>query len=266
MAVQLPTRAKIIKTIYERIKVAGVFLGEVAVMATLGSAHGTALVLNFDGEGVEMSAVNDFSVLPTTTDYYRLPSSAMIDAIKGILSSHVSGMNEDSWSLPASLQESLQKDLNTGVNEFLSMVLVSSDHKSILIGEECSIPVEVFSEAFEDVFRSESPTLMDALASVISRVEADRRAIVMNHVIVTGEFPALSLLAAALRRALFNSSVMAISDYPADNQPTTIAFRGIPDYYIEVKDIGLPSIAWFGATLAGKYAFADSRTFIPSKN
>lgn len=73
IAIQLPLRSKLIKAIYERLRVAGVFLGELACMATAGSNHGTSLVLNFDdGEGVEIAAVNDFSLVTSAVDYFAL--------------------------------------------------------------------------------------------------------------------------------------------------------------------------------------------------
>ncbi len=267
VAVQLPTRAKIIKTIYERLPLAGVFLGEVSVMAALGSAHGTALVFSFDRESVEVAAVSDFSLVPSAVESFSVDSNAIFEAIKSVLVGRVSGMSDDSWSLPACLQEAIQKDPEAGIKELLSSLTLASDRKSVLIGDEASLPVEPFAEALNAIFLDSScPSLIDVVSSVLSRVDSERRAIILNHVIVSGECASLELVSGALNQALTHSSAMAVSDFSGDNQPTTMAFRGIPEYYHEIKTTAKASIAWFGATLTGKYAFSDSKTFIPSKN
>ena len=266
VAVQLPSRAKIIKTIYERIPLAGVFLGEVSVMAALGSAHGTALVFSFEAESVEIAAVNDFSVIPIAVESCPVDSSAIFEAIKDVLVARVSGMSDDSWSLPASLQEAIQKDSVAGTKEFLASLSVAADRKSVLIGDDVTLSMEPFADALVPILVDSCPSIIDVVCSVLSRVESERRAIVLNHVIVSGECASLELISGTLHQALTRSSAMAVSDYSADSQPTVMAFRGIPDYYHEIKNSAKASISWFGATLAGKYAFADSKTFIPSKN
>jgi hypothetical protein len=268
VAVQLPTRARIIKTIYERIPVAGVFLGEISVMAALGSAHGTALVFSFDGEIVEIAAVNDFSLIPSAVESCPVDSKAIFEAIKCVLVASVSSMSDDgSLSLSASIQEAIKKDAVAGTKEFLSALSFAADRKSVLIADEVPLSIEPFVDALMGILVDSCPSVIDVVCSVLSRVESERRSIVLNHVIVSGECVSLELVSGALHHALTRSSGMAVSDYSADTQPTLMAFRGIPDYYHEIKNSAKASIAWFGATLAGKYAFADSKTFIPpSKN
>lgn len=168
-------------------------------MAAMGSAHGTALVLNFDGEGVEVAAVSEFALVLSATEYYTLASSS-----------------QDS------------KDLSERNKNGLNLV--------------------------------------DVIESVLQRVDSDRRSITLNNLILNGHFPVqFSDLCSTLQTILLNSSILAVSDYPADTQPAAFAFRSIPEYYIEIKERGVEDIAWFGASLAGKYAHSDSKTFIIPK-
>lgn len=187
IAVQLPLRAKLIKLIYERLRVAAVFLAEVACMAAAGSNHGTGLVISFDGEGAEVSAVNDFMLVTPATEYFQ------------------------------------SRDL--------------------------------------------SPAIVNVIESVLNRVEPDRRGITLNHIILNGNPLPLSnsSLIERLSNLLKSSSILAVSDYPADTQPATFAFKSIPEFYFEIGEEGREHVAWFGATITGKYAHSDSKTFIPPK-
>ena len=251
IAVQLPLRAKLIKTIYDRLRVSAVFLGEVACMAALGSAHGTALVLNFDGEGVEIAAVNDFSLVTPAVEYFSFPLSRNLHT-----------------ELSETLKVSNLKELlaSFDANNDLSKV---SEVKFTL--NNVTIPLNTFHTAFQNIFvnqlNSDGLNILNVIESVLDRVDPERRSIVLNHLILNGDFPLpYPLLTSCLCHILSSSPLMAVSDYPADNQPAVMAFRSIPDYYIEIKETGKDSIAWFGASLAGKYAHSDSKTFIiPSK-
>lgn len=248
VAVQLPLRSKLIKSIYDRLRVSAVFLGEVACMAALGSAHGTALVLNFDSEGVEIAAVNDFSLVTTAVNYF-------------------------SFSKPLDFKKELPKISN--LNELLSSFDPSNDlSKETEVKftlDNRIIPLNIFHQACQNLFanqrNSQGLNVLDVIESVLDRIDPDRRSITLNHLIVNGIFPLpFPLLVSCLHSILVSSSLMAVSDYPADTQPASLTFRSIPDYYMEIKESGRQSIAWFGASLAGKYAHSDSKTFIiPSK-
>lgn len=211
IALQLPLRTKLIKALYERLRVAGVFLAEVACMATAGSNHGTALVLNFDqGQGVEIAAVSDFSLVTTAVHYFALDRGTLIKDHEGFCEMFIETRNED------------------GLN------------------------------------------FIDVIESVLERVETDRRSITLNHIILNSSAPNFPLpydqLLSTLHSILSTSPLLCTSDYPADNQPATFAFRSIPEFYNELKETGMESVAWFGATITGKYAHADSKTFIPPKS
>lgn len=202
---QLPTRSKLIRALYDRLNLGGVFLGEVACMAAMGSAHGTALVFNFDDEGVEVAAVNDFSLVSSAVEYHPLPplKSSNTDDISSILSN--------------------RNDI-TGLS------------------------------------------LIDVIESVLRRVESDRRSITLNNLILNGKFHVpFQDLCFNLHKIIASSSILAVSDYPADTQPAAFAFRSIPEYYVDIKETGVEDIAWFGASIAGKYAHSDSKTFIVPK-
>ena len=247
VAVQLPLRSKLIKSIYDRLRVSAVFLGEVACMAALGSAHGTALVFNFDSEGVEIAAVNDFSLVTTAVDYF----SKSLDLNKELLPT-ISNLKE----LLSSFDPSNDLSRETEVKFTL---------------DNRTIPLNNFHEAFQSLFvnqrNSQGLNVLDVIETVLDRIDPDRRSITLNHLIVNGILPLpFPLLVSCLHSILASSPLMAVSDYPADTQPAVMAFRSIPDYYIEIKETGRDSIAWFGASLAGKYAHSDSKTFIiPSK-
>lgn len=248
IAVQLPLRSKLIKSIYDRLKVSAVFLGEVACMASLGSAHGTALVFNFDSEGVEIAAVNDFALVTTAVDYFGKPLDLHTELAKLI---KVPNLKE----LLASFDPANELSKETDVKFTL---------------DNRTIPLSTFHEAFQNVFvnqrNSEGLNFLDVIETVVDRVDPDRRSITLNHLILNGIFPLpYPLLVSCLHSALASSPLMAVSDYPADTQPAVMAFRSIPDYYIEIKETGRESIAWFGASLAGKYAHSDSKTFIIPK-
>lgn len=249
IAIQLPLRSKLIKSIYDRLKVSAVFLGEVACMAALGSAHGTALVFNFDSEGVEIAAVNDFSLITPAVDYFaksldlhsELAKSINVQNVKALLASFD----------PAN---DLSKE-----NE----VKFTLDNRTI--------PLNTFHEVFKNIFinqrNSEGLNFLDVIETVVDRVDPDRRSITLNHLILNGIFPLpYPLLVSCIHSTLSSSPLMAVSDYPADTQPSVMAFRSIPDYYIDIKETGRESIAWFGASLTGKYAHSDSKTFIIPKS
>lgn len=241
IAVQLPLRSKLIKSIYERLKVSTVFLGEVACMAALGSAHGTALVFNFDAEGVEISAVNDFSLITSAVGYYAFPS-------------HIS----------------LSAELSNKLNISNLSTFDGNVDNDLKFGDK-TVPLTSFHEVFQNYFinqrNSEGLNILNVLETVLDRIEPDRRSITLNHIILNGAFPLpYPLLISCLHSILAASPLLAVSDYPADSQPTVMSFRSIPDYYNEIKETGRESVAWFGASLAGKYAHSDSKTFIiPAK-
>ena len=214
IALQLPLRTKLIKALYDVLKVAGVFLVEVACMATAGSNHGTALVLNFDeGEGVEISAVSDFSLLTSAVDYFALNRGLRAHQIKD---------------------------------------------------------TESFCKVFIETRNEDGLNLLNVIESVLERVETDRRSITLNHIILNSSSPNFPLpyhlLLTTLQSILSTSPLLCTSDYPADTQPASFAFRSIPEFYNELKETGMESVAWFGATITGKYAHADSKTFIPPKS
>lgn len=244
IAVQLPLRTKLIKSIYDRLRVSAVFLGEVACMAALGSAHGTALVFNFDADGLEIAAVNDFSLVTPAVEYFNFPKN-WLNNLQIVKQSNFK-------DLLASFDPS--QDLSKETNVMFAL-------------DNTVIPVNTFHEAFGNVFvnrrNSAGLNVSDVLETVLDRIDLDRRSITLNHLILNGQFPLpYHLLISCLNHIISSSSLMAVSDYPADTQPAALAFRSIPGYYIEIKETGRDSIAWFGASLAGKYAHSDTKTFI----
>lgn len=244
IAVQLPLRTKLIKSIYDRLRVSAVFLGEVACMAALGSAHGTALVFNFDTEGLEIAAVNDFSLVTPAVEYFNFPQNWLNNL-------HIIN-HPNLKDLLASFDSS--QDLSKEIDVKFTL-------------DNTVIPLNTFHEAFENVFvnqrNSTGLNILDVLETVLDRIDLDRRSITLNHLILNGNFPLpYSLLISSLHHIISSSSLMAVSDYPADTQPAALAFQSIPDYYIEIKETGRDSIAWFGASLAGKYAHSDPKSFI----
>ena len=253
IALQLPLRSKLIKTIYERLNVAGVFLAEVACMAALGSAHGTALVLNFESEGVEVGAVNDFALVTSAVEYFPIGSSSFRKEL--IKSSNLIAEN------PKILKF---YDPNNDPSDPSPKFTITT-----IKNETFTIPIETFIEAFRKVFVEScglNLNLIDVIESVLERVDFDRRAITLNHIIINGNFIIpYPIICSCLQSILISSPILSISDYPADFQPTAISFRSIPEYYNEIKDRGNDSIAWFGASLTGKYAHSDSKTFIIPK-
>lgn len=258
IALQLPLRSKLIKTIYERLNVAGVFLAEVACMAALGSAHGTALVLNFESEGVEVGAVNDFALVTSAVEYFPIGSSSFL---KELIKS----------SIPIAENPKILKsyDPNNDPSDPLPKFTSTTTTTSTIIDETFTIPIETFIEAFKKVFVEScglNLNLIDVIESVLERVDFDRRSITLNHIIINGNFIIpYPIICSCLQSILISSPILSISDYPADFQPTAISFRSIPEYYNEIKDRGNDSIAWFGASLTGKYAHSDSKAFIPPK-
>lgn len=193
---------------------AGVFLGEVACMATAGSNHGTALVLNFDdGEGVEIAAVNDFSLVTSAVDYFALKTRETSRTVKD---------------------------------------------------------QEAFYKLFIESRNDEGLNLLNVIESVLERVDTDRRSITLNHIILNSSAPSFPLpypvLLTTLQSIFSTSPLLCTSDYPADTQPSSISFRSIPEFYNELKETGVEFVAWFGATITGKYAHADSKSFIPQKS
>ena len=237
IAVQLPNRSKLIKTIYERLKIGGVFIPEVACMAAAGSNHGTGLVLNFDGEGgVEVAAVNDFTIVAPAVEYFNCNSV-------------------------------LKTSLLSNAFEYFDPT-ISSD--SILkLSNGSSIPVSTVVTEFYKVYvsnlNSDGLNLLNVIESVLDRVDPDRRSITLNHIILNGILPLpYSLLVFCLQSILSSSPILSVSDYPADTQPSLFAFRSIPEFYFEIFESGRDDIAWFGATIAGKYAHADPKSFIPT--
>lgn len=83
--------------------------------------------------------------------------------------------------------------------------------------------------------------------------------------------------------AAYMQPLLAGSEYAGEQQPVSIRFRSVPDFYADMlsplklssDDIehpaeeaaleGIkavePTIAWFGAMLAGKSVFGDSKAF-----
>lgn len=218
IAVQLPLRSKLIKTVYERLRVASVFLAEMACMAAAGSNHGTALVLNFDDEGIEVAAVNDFSLVTPAVEYYNR---------------HVTDFYKA--ACPNMSIEDARAHLES----------VDIDHNAIAS----------FKKVYFDECNEDGLNLINVIESVLDRVDPDRRSITLNHIILNGILPtSYPILTASLQGILSASSLLSVSDYPAETQPAGFAFRSIPEFYFEIKESGREHVAWFGSTITGKYA------------
>lgn len=213
ISIQLSLRARIIKSIYDKFNFSTVFLGEVACMAALGSAHGTALVLNFESEGIEVAAVNDFSIVASSVEYFPVGSNRF-------------------YSFSTGRTFETQDDIDMAIEGFIKHFVLERSPSGL--------------------------NLIDVIESVIKRLDSDRRAITLNHIILNGTFVLpYPVLVSCLQAALENSSILATSDYPAESQPTHFAFKSIPEYYNEIMESGRESIAFFGASVTGKYAHSD---------
>ena len=245
-------------------------------MASLGSAHGTALVLNFDGEGVEVAAVNEFCVVSSAVEYFQI--SDLQDKFEDCLNIGRFQLKNliDSYDPANDLSKDVKflSDLNENYTTCITTntTCITNTNPNNTNTTNTSIPLNKFHSSFHKIFISDlnekGLNLINVIESILERIEPDRKSITLNHLICTGSFPLpFQLLCSSLNFSLISSSILAVSDYPAESQPTLISFRSIPEYYNEIKEIGRDSIAWFGASLTGKYAHSDSKTFIiPSKN
>lgn len=235
-----PTRQQLCRLAFERLRVNLLFLADAPLMAALGAGQANCLVIDVGFWWTEVTAVVDFMPhlayaerIPFGRCHLRLPSSYTIEMVDG----------------------------------------------------------EIKNALFEE------GRLHEAIWSVIKRTEGDKRRALLDSVILTGPYSALSpstfrslCLWIDLRATLaaHMQPLLAGSEYAGEQQPVSIRFRSVPDFYTDMlSSLNLtshspcadndtehpaenavlegikavePKIAWFGAMLAGKSVFGDSKS------
>jgi hypothetical protein len=267
VALQLSVRSKLIRALADFLPL-GVFLVESACVAALGSAHGTALVVDFSSEGVEVAAVSDFNLITEAVEWVPVvQKGSLLENLvaERLLEYSQNTMSDANVLCPADLLHSLKTRPVSTVQRLLeSCPAAKEDSESVQMAEGFAVPVSLLKDCFDDIFMSSTVPLLDVIESVLQRCDADRRPIILNHIILAGPLSACKLLRHWFKEAICKH-ILAVSDFPSDTQPSTMALRGIPDYYQELAERGAGDISWFGATLTGKYAFSDPKTFVSTK-
>jgi hypothetical protein len=102
------------------------------------------------------------------------------------------------------------------------------------------------------------PALAQAIMTILSRCDADKRAMLLDHVILTGltsRIPLRAALETHLRQLL------PVSEFSGEFQSRSIRFRSVPEYYPEVWQRAGPNAAWFGGGITAKCVLGDARNY-----
>lgn len=240
--------AECLRICFERFGVAGVYFGETPVLASLGCAQASSIVLDFGHTGTDVSIVWDGHLVRACSERYP-----------------VGGRDVDSF-LAGGLNDLIPADIPPKVfaRAFKETAKLSDDGKLISFsykGQDLKTDrVGLLTSACQLYFQFDDGKMgleHFILSAILNAVEADRRPILLDSVILTGLGSQLPGLADALTKAL--TAVLSVSTFPADHQSGNMTIRHVPEYYPEVWRAAGPVAAWFGAGITAKMVFPDPK-------
>lgn len=238
-------QAEILKICFEKLGLAGVYLGETALLAALGCAQASALVIDFGHEGTDVSVVWDGHALTAFMERYPIGSRDVDNYI-------MERLKDSEISDSASLQ--MAKSLKE-TGHLVDGKISFSHNGTTMFSNEIDIiekAKHIYFNQIDDQFG-----LHHFILSLLSRVDADKRAALLDSLIITGLGSQLWGLPDAMLSAI--TSILPASGYAADHQSSRVTLRHVPEYYPEVWQKAGPVAAWFGAGITSKMVWPDSK-------
>ena len=267
---QLAIRSKILQRL-ACILPQGVFVVESACLAALGSGHGTSLVVNFGDAGVEISAVTDFCLAPSATLFFSQHALSLQRALAAKFIACLDSMcdGQEQLKLTPELTDGLARCPVATIQTILkALPSYKEDDEFVTFNDgKCCIAVSILDDCLKSIFSADAElAFFDVMQSVLMACDLDRRPIILNHVILTGDLMNSKFMCTWFKRQIATSKILSVSDFPGEGQASSVTFKTIADFYQDSTETAVGCLIWFGAALTGKYAFADSRTFLNIKS
>lgn len=161
------------------------------------------------------------------------------------------------------LPNALVVNVDHGVSEVTAII----DGEVVLGGQE-AVPVviqgdtatanaEIFMNLFERQHNHAVPTVLDAIFTVLKRCDMEKRPILLDHIILTGDVTKNPNLRVAFEHSL--KQALPASEFHGEYQVKAFKIRSVPDYYSEVWQMATPVAAWFGGGITAKCIFSDPK-------
>lgn len=246
-----PVRLSLLRLFLERLGVGGVYFGDAPLMVAFGCATPTALVVNVGHATSEVAAIVDGDL--DMSLYERFPvGGALVDEIisrrKGAQQGE--GHLKDARAIKENVALfSAPEDVDPELANIFEPLLIGAPN-----------PEGSFT----------LPCILDAIRSILQRVEGEVKLALFDHIILTGLLSRNPLLATRLKYHLARE-LPTVSGNSGDNQlrarildkngQPSVELRTVPVYYPDVWQRATPLAAWFGGGITAKCVLGDSKNY-----
>lgn len=243
-----PALAECMRIFFERFGVAGLYIGEAPVLAALGCAQASAVVLDFGHGGTEVSLVWDGHLVRSAAERFPV-GGADVDRFIAAQLAGDAELQPPAGADPEAVARAL-KETAVAEGGRLAFAFQGAPLRAARAG--------VRQEAAR-LYTEGAWGLQHLVHALVGRADAERRPALLESLVVTGRASLLPGLEAGLAAAL--QALLPVSEYAADLQSPKLAFRRVPEYYPEVWERASPVAAWFGAGITAKMVFPDPKAF-----
>lgn len=259
-------RLALIKMLLEDIGVGGVHIDECSVMAAFGCAAPTALVVDIGHSITEVTVILDGEVAIGASEVVPV-GGADIEKYLVILMEkdgclRESGKGHEDILRDRGEQIIMARNLKESEachpvrNDQIPPFTFKFHGIDFSIGEGRINAIDVLFNP--ELVGKETPGIADAIMTVVNYCDADKRPLLLDHIILTGlstKIPMRNALEFHLKRLL------PVSEFCGESQSRGVRFRTVPEYYPEIWQKAGPNAAWFGGGITAKCVLNDSRNY-----
>lgn len=262
------TRLKLLRMLLEGIGVAGVYLAEAPVMAAFGCATPTALVVDA-GHGVcEVTALVDGEPVPGALETIRragrrvderfstllLRDPVFMTSIRDWEAEMVAQIEDVARAFRESDVSHPSRNSDVASQPVTFTLSPSEDRTPLAVGDGRGALMDVLFET-----EGEEPSLIDTVLAVLRRCDADKRPILLDHLVLTGGLSRHPLFKSRFEAALRQR--LPVSEFAGDFQSRSFRVRSVPEYYPEIWQRATPLAAWFGGGITAKCVLGDQKNY-----
>ena len=174
-------RHQLLQMLLEHIGVAGVYFGEASVMAAFGCATPSALVVDIGHAVTEVAAIVEGEIVPGAYEMIPLGGRDIDTRLMALIREDAAWL--ESTHGQATLSERLARTLKESEAMRGDGIATFTDGSGVVMrcGEGRWRAAKVLMESSE-----EGDSLIDVILSVLGRCELDKRALLLDHVVLTG--------------------------------------------------------------------------------
>lgn len=260
-----PVRLKLLRMLLEGIGVGGVYIAEASLMAAFGCATPTALVVDVGQFVCQLTALVEGEAVPGANEMLLLAGKQVdehfsarllhdpitMDSIRGV-EPQVMATIEDFARAFRESEHSHPSRNSEGSVQPVRFPLAGDI--SVAIGDSRMTMMDVLFET-----RQVGPSLIDALLALLCRCDLDKRAVLLDHIILTGGLTRHPLFKSRFEAAL--RLRLAASEFAGEFQCRTFRLRSVPEYYPEIWQRATPMAAWFGGGITAKCVLGDPKNY-----